>query len=92
MTHYERYRAYFQTHRDQINARRRARRRALAAEREAEHREYLDCGEIVRSFTTGKGSRCGFSTSSWNGPKKIAARRREVYARMAKIKDGWRTK
>ena len=24
MTHYEQYRAYFQTHRDQINARRRA--------------------------------------------------------------------
>ena len=84
MTHYEQYRAYFQTHRDQINARRRARR--------ALHKEHLDCGEIVRSFTTGKGSRCGFSTSSWNGPKKIAARRREVYARMAKIPNGWRTK
>ena len=92
MTHYEQYRAYFQTHRDQINARRRARRRALAAEREAEHREYLDCAKLVCLFTTGHGCHCGFSNTSWNGSKKIAARRREVYARMAKIANGWRTK
>lgn len=84
MTETERERAYRLAHRDEINARRRARR--------ALHKEHPDCGDIVRSFTTGKASRCGFSTSSWNGPKKIAARRREVYARTAKIQDGWRTK
>lgn len=51
---------------------------------------HIDCNSAVIFFTTGKGRRCGFSKTSWSGSKKIAARRREVYARMAKIKDGWR--
>ena len=50
---------------------------------------HIDCNNAVSFFTTGKGSRCGFSTTIWKS-KKIVARRREVYARMAKIKDGWR--
>lgn len=86
MTRQEYNHKYNLEHRDKI----RARRRALAAKRRAEQAENVDCGKLVRSFTTGSGARCGFSKTSWNGSKKIAARRREVYARMAKIKDGWR--
>ena len=92
MTRQEYNHNYNLEHRDKINAKRRARRRALAAKRRAEEAENVDCGKLVRSFTTGSGARCGFSKTAWNGSKKIAARRREVYARMAKIKDGWRTK
>lgn len=86
MTRQEYNHNYNLEHRDKI----RARRRALAAKHRAEHRECLDCAKLVCLFTTGHGCRCGFSKTSWNGSKKIAARRREVYARMAKIKDGWR--
>lgn len=50
---------------------------------------HIDCNSAVSFFTTGKGSRCGFSETPWKY-KKIVARRREVYARMAKIKNGWR--
>lgn len=88
MTRQEYNHNYNLEHRDKI----RAHRRALAAERQAEHREYLDCAKLVCLFTTGHGCRCGFSKTAWNGSKKIAARRREVYARMAKITDGWRKK
>lgn len=90
MTDAERNRAYRLAHRDEINARRRARRALLRSM--AKHREYLDCAKLVCLFTTGHGCRCGFSTTAYNGAKKIAARRREVYARMAKIQDGRRTK
>ncbi len=53
---------------------------------------HIDCNSAVSLFTTGKAARCGFSPTAYKGQEKIAARRREVYARMAKIKDGWRTK
>lgn len=95
-TRYEQKRAYYLANRDHINALRRARRALLrsmpGSDLAKQHREYLDCAKLVCLFTTGHGCRCGFSKTTWNGSKKIAARRREVYARMAKIKDGWRTK
>lgn len=101
-TRYERQRAYFLANRDHINALRRARRALLrtmtpeeiAAERKAKRATagYTDYAKLVGSFTTGRGSRCGFSPAAYKGKEKIAARRREVYARMAKIQDGWRTK
>ena len=46
----------------------------------------------INSYAVGKYSRCGFR---WNahgghGNARIDDRRREVYARMAKIENGWR--
>ena len=48
----------------------------------------------INTYAVGKYSRCGFR---WNahgghGNARIDDRRREVYARMAKIENGWRTK
>lgn len=57
-------------------------------ERRASHGDY----GVVGLYADGKLSRCGYR---WNargghGNASIKERRREVYARMAKIENGWR--
>ena len=56
-------------------------------ERRASHGDY----NVVGLYANGKLSKCGYAlTKDGRETKSVAARRREVYARMARIKTGWR--
>ena len=82
--------------RERARCRARARYHAMSPEKKAKLilRNKLRRDELglVGLYADGKLSRCGFR---WNargghGNARIDDRRREVYARMAKIENGWR--
>lgn len=80
-------------------ARNRAKWAAMTPEQRSEKREqerlrrlYKEDYGGVGLYADGKLSRCGYRwhAHGGHGNASIEERRREVYARMAKIKDGWR--